>query len=239
MAVGRDYCRNRFIRALPPDTGAMLRRELQRVGLRRDEALLTAGETAPYVYFPSDCMLAALYPMADGRITGVRTIGPEGVAGVCSILDEHPRSTQIVVLQPGTAYRLPARRMRHFLRDGALGDFFLRYMRFQFALMSQTIACTRHHRLQQQLCSWLLQARERLDTECINMTHQSIATMLGVRRAGISDAIGKLQAQGLIQTRRGWIEIRDGAGLEALSCDCHRQVSTAVATLISRPCLAT
>jgi len=76
----------------------------------------------------------------------------------------------------------------------------------------------------QQLCRWLLLSLDRLPTNELTMTQELIANMLGVRREGVTDAAGKLQALGLISYSRGRITVLDRAGLEAQVCECYAVV---------------
>jgi CRP-like cAMP-binding protein len=90
--------------------------------------------------------------------------------------------------------------------------------------MAQTAVCNRHHTVDQQLCRWLLLSLDRLESNQITMTQELIANMLGVRREGVTEAAGKLQALGVINYRRGLITVLDRARLEALSCECYEVV---------------
>jgi len=90
--------------------------------------------------------------------------------------------------------------------------------------MTQTAVCNRHHSVDQQLCRWLLLMLDRLDSLELRMTQELIANMLGVRREGVTEAAGKLQAQGLIEYRRGRIAVLDRPGLEARVCECYAVV---------------
>ena len=86
--------------------------------------------------------------------------------------------------------------------------------------MTQTAVCNRHHMLEQQLCRWLLLSLDRLPSNQLVMTQQLIANMLGVRREGITEAAGRLQADGLINYRRDRINVLDRAKFEEHVCEC-------------------
>ncbi|HSN72518.1 MAG TPA: helix-turn-helix domain-containing protein, partial [Steroidobacteraceae bacterium] len=87
--------------------------------------------------------------------------------------------------------------------------------------MAQTAVCNRHHSVDQQLCRWLLLSIDRLPSDKLVMTQELIANMLGVRREGVTEAAGKLQAAGLIRYSRGHITVLDRAGLMARTCECY------------------
>jgi CRP-like cAMP-binding protein len=97
----------------------------------------------------------------------------------------------------------------------------LRYTQALITQMAQSAVCNRRHSVDQQLCRRLLLSLDRLPTNELAMTHEQIANMLGVRREGITEAAGKLQAAGLIQYFRGRIKILDRHGLEARACECY------------------
>jgi CRP-like cAMP-binding protein len=90
--------------------------------------------------------------------------------------------------------------------------------------MTQTAVCNRHHSVDQQLCRWLLLSLDRLPANVLVMTQELIATMLGVRREGVTEAAGELQAEGLIEYRRGKITVLDRALLETRVCECYAVV---------------
>lgn len=97
----------------------------------------------------------------------------------------------------------------------------LRYTQALMTQMSQTAVCNRHHSVEQQLCRWLLLTLDRLPSNELIMTHELVASMLGVRREGITETAGKLQKAGLIRYRRGHITVLDRIGLEAKACECY------------------
>src|SRR6476659_8301098 len=90
--------------------------------------------------------------------------------------------------------------------------------------MTQTAVCNRHHAVHQQLCRWLLLSLDRLAGNELVMTQELIANMLGVRREGVTEAAGKLQAEGLIKYSRGRITVLDRVRLEDRVCECYAVV---------------
>jgi Mn-dependent DtxR family transcriptional regulator len=86
--------------------------------------------------------------------------------------------------------------------------------------------CNRHHTLHQQLCRWLLLSLDRLQGTELVMTQERIANMLGVRREGVTEAAQKLQSLGVIDYKRGHIQVLDRAGLGKCTCECYAVVKT-------------
>ena len=109
----------------------------------------------------------------------------------------------------------------------------LRYSQALMTQMMQTAVCNRHHSVEQQLSRWLLLTLDRLPTRELIMTQELVASMLGVRREGITEAAGKLQNAGFIRYRRGHISVIDPAGLETRACECYAVVKNELHRLLS------
>jgi CRP-like cAMP-binding protein len=134
-------------------------------------------------------------------------------------------SSSAVVQTAGHAYRLERSVLkREFDRAGALQRLLLRYAQALMTQMAQTAVCNRHHSVEQQLCRWLLLTLDRIPTNEMTITQELIASMLGVRREGITGIAGNLQRAGLISYRRGHITVLDRAGLESHACECYSVV---------------
>jgi CRP-like cAMP-binding protein len=120
------------------------------------------------------------------------------------------------------AYRLPAQILKtQFAEGGALQLVLLKFTQALITQISQTAVCNRHHTIEQQLCRWLLLTLDRLNSQELVMTQELIASMLGVRREGITEAAGKLQQAEIIRYRRGHITVLDRTGLETHVCECY------------------
>jgi len=120
-----------------------------------------------------------------------------------------------------------------FHRGGALQSLLLRYVLALITQMAQTAVCNRHHSVEQQLCRWLLLTLDRVSSRELVMTQELVASMLGVRREGITDAAGKLRAAGFISYRRGHISVLQRSGLEARACECYAVVKKEIGRLLS------
>ncbi|MBS1218826.1 MAG: cAMP-binding protein, partial [Proteobacteria bacterium] len=141
--------------------------------------------------------------------------------------------SRAVVQTGGQGYRLKAQLMlQEFKRAGLMQQLLLRYTQALITQMSQTAACNRHHSLVQQLCRWLLLTLDRMPTNELIMTQELVASMLGVRREGVTEAAGKLQQAGVIRYRRGHITVVDRKGLESQVCECYQVVKKEFARLL-------
>jgi len=121
---------------------------------------------------------------------------------------------------------------QEFDRSGFLQRLLLRYTQALITQMTQTAACNRHHSVEQQLCRWLLSTLDRLPSNELIITQDLVASMLGVRREGITEAAGKLQHAGFIRYRRGHIAVLDRAGLETRTCECYAVVRNELRRLL-------
>jgi CRP-like cAMP-binding protein len=162
-------------------------------------------------------------------------VGNEGVVGISLFMGGGTTPSSAVVQTAGHAYRLESDLlMQEFNRAGLMQSLLLRYTQALITQMTQTAACNRHHSIEQQLCRWLLLTLDRLPSnDMLIMTHELVASMLGVRREGISEAAGKLQQAGFIRYRRGHITVLERSGLETSACECYGVVKKELSRLLS------
>jgi CRP-like cAMP-binding protein len=188
-------------------------------------ALYESGAIQGYVYFPTSSIVSLLYVLENGASAEIAVTGCEGLVGIALFMGGETTPSRAVVQSAGHGYRLRAAILRsEFERGGALQHLLLRYTQALITQMTQTAVCNRHHAVEEQLCRWLLLSLDRLPANELVMTQELIANMLGVRREGVTEAAGKLQAEGLIEYSRGRITVLDRAHLEARVCECYAVV---------------
>lgn len=217
---------NRLLAALSPDLYEQLSPGLTTVELPQGQILHLPGDVIEILYFPIDCLLSMTITMRDGSTAETGVIGNREVLGVNAFMGgRETTQTEYVVQVGGSAVKADASLLRNlFDTNEEFRSLFLKYTQALIAQLSQTTACNRLHKLEQRLGRWLLEAQDRVDSDEIQLTQQFIAEMLGVRRAGVTQAAQKLQDEGLITYSRGTIRILDQAGLEAASCECFSVV---------------
>jgi len=133
----------------------------------------------------------------------------------------------------GFGFKLKARfLLEEFNRAESLQRILLRYTQALLAQTSQTAVCNRHHSVSQQLCRWLLMTHDRVPSNELIITQELIANMIGVRREGVMEALGKLKQNGIIFYRYGHITILNRAALEAQACECYNVVSAELDRLL-------
>ena len=175
-----------------------------------------------YVYFPTTCIVSRLYVTQSGDTAATTVVGNEGIVGISIFMGGDSTPNGAVVQSAGYAYRMrPHALMREFNRVGPLMHLLLRYTQALITQIAQTVICNRHHSVEQQLCRWLLMSLDRLQSDELEMTHELISHVLGVRREGVTEAAGHLQHDGLIRYRRGHIDVLDRPALEERVCECY------------------
>jgi len=188
-------------------------------------ALYESGGHLGYLYFPTTSIVSLLYVMESGESAEIAITGNEGLVGVSLFMGGESTTNRAVVQSAGKGYRLKASILkREFELGGQFARLALRYTQALITQMSQTAVCNRHHSVDQQLCRWLLLSLDRLSSNELQMTHELIANMLGVRREGVTEAAGKLQTAGVIHYQRGKITVLDRPKLEKRVCECYRVV---------------
>lgn len=218
-----DPRQNKLLAALPFTEWQILQSQLEFIDLPL--GLVLCESDIKYVYFPITAIISLLYVMENGSSAEIAVVGYEGIVGISLFMGGDSTTSRAVVYSAGQAYRLNAQCLqREFSRCIPLMSLLLRYTQALITQMSQTAVCNRHHSIDQQLCRWLLLSLDRLPNHELMMTQELIASMLGVRREGVTAEALKLQTAGLISYVRGHITILDRIGLEKRSCECYAVV---------------
>jgi CRP-like cAMP-binding protein len=216
---------NHLLAALPDADYERLLPHLEIVPLPLGWAVYESGTPQGYVYFPTNSIVSLLYVMEDGSSAEIAVVGDEGLVGIALFMGGETTPSRAVVQSAGYGYRLKASVLKtEFGEGGDLQHLLLRYTQALITQMAQTAVCNRHHSVERQLCRWLLLSLDRLPSNDLTMTQELIANMLGVRREGVTEAAGKLQAAGLIHYSRGKITVLDRPKLEARVCECYAVV---------------
>jgi len=213
---------NHLLAALSDASFEALSPHLERVPLPLGAVVYESGGAQRYVYFPTTSIVSLLYVLANGSSAEIAVTGNEGLVGISLFMGGETTPSRAVVQSAGHGYRLKADVLRkEFESGGVFQHLLLRYTQALITQMTQTAVCNRHHTVDQQLCRWLLLSLDRLPGDELVMTQELIANMLGVRREGVTEAAGKLQAEGLIRYSRGRIKVLDRQQLEARVCECY------------------
>ena len=189
------------------------------------QVLYESGDLQRQVFFPTDSIISLLYVLEDGGSAEISVVGNEGVVGIAVLMGGDSTPSRAVVQSAGHAFQMIGQTLKKlFDSDPAVQLLLLRYTQTLITQMSQTAVCNRHHSVDQQLCRWLLLSLDRLTSNQLDMTQELIANMLGVRREGVTEASGKLDALGVIRYSRGRITVLDRTQLEERCCECYAAV---------------
>lgn len=219
---GKIRGNNRLLRSLPAEDYERLLPHLEPVSLRLGKVLYEPGESLSHAYFITSGVVCLLSSTLSGETIEVGMIGNEGMLGVPVLFGSDDVPYQVRVQVSGTALRVSLNTLKQeFRRGGPLHDLVLRFAHAMDVQFTQSGVCNHFHRIEERLCRWLLILHDYSETDTVQMTQELIASMLGVRRTGVSLVAGRLQSAGLIRYRRGRITILNRAGLEASACECY------------------
>jgi CRP-like cAMP-binding protein len=216
---------NHLLAALPAAEYERLAPHLEEIAMPLGQVLSESGGHMQHVYFPTTCIVSLLYVLADGSSAEIGVVGNEGIVGIALFMGGETTPSRAVVRSAGHGFRLKSSLLvQEFNRGGATMRLLLRYTQSLITQMTQTAVCNRHHSVEQQLCRALLLSLDRMSGKSLTMTQELIASMLGVRREGVTEAAGHLQRAGLIRYSRGHIDVLDRQGLEKAVCECYAVV---------------
>ncbi len=183
--------------------------------------LYSAGDDVSSVYFPCSGLISQMSVLSDGAAFEVMSIGREGVFGAIAAFGPRTSAHEVTVQVPGEAWRVSADQFVSVLETcPTFKHRIMHHVHACFVEVAQTAACAGRHTVSQRCASKLLIASARAGSTTLPLTHESLASALGVRRAGVTVAIIGLEEAGSIQRRRGYIEIVDSEQLRAAACEC-------------------
>jgi CRP-like cAMP-binding protein len=213
---------NRLLAGLPGRARNEVLENCEPVDLALGELLGEPAEAIRYAYFPVGGLISLLANAEGHAHLEVCLIGNEGMFSPSSMLGFDVPPLRALVQGAGRALRIRTVDLRNAASDSApLREMLNRYLCVIIAELAQTAVCNRFHMIEAQLARWLLMTHDRAPSDRLELTHGLLATMLGVRRSGISVAAAALQARKAIRYGRGEIVILDRSRLEAASCECY------------------
>lgn len=213
--------KNKILAALNEADYQNLFSHLAPVSLAQGQVVYEAESLIEHVYFPGTAVFSMLSTMADGRTVEVGPVGDEGLIGLRIFLGAETSLDQVIVHVAGDAMRLRAGLLKEAVSlHGPMSAKLVRYTQMLLAMTARSGGCNKLHNTEQQLARWLLMMSDYVGEE-LALTHDLIALTLGVRRAGVSEAANAFRNLGVIDYRRGHIQIVDRSGLEGLACECY------------------
>ena len=204
------------------------------VSIQSKESVFEREQPIRFAHFPEDCVISLVTKLDDGNAVEAMTVGNDGFVGI-AIFHGLPSSRLTAVGQiSGQSRRVRVEDFRQLMAVcPALDSLLHRYSQFVFETVSQSAACNRLHVIEQRCARWLLMSQDRVGRDRFDLTQEFLAMMLGVRRPGVTVAMGVLQKAGLITHSRGNITVVNRAGLEKASCECYRTIRARQAKVMS------
>jgi CRP-like cAMP-binding protein len=225
--------RNSILGLLPPSEFETVLSRCELVTIQSRQVVWQREEPVNHVYFPEDGVISLVTEMEDGDSVEAMTVGSDGFAGMAVFHGAPSSRLKAIVQITGTARRIAAQDFLELIRVCEVFHNLLhRYSQFVFETVAQSAACNRLHVIEQRCARWLLMSQDRVGRNRFDLTQEFLAEMLGVRRPGVTVAMGILEKQGLIAHTRGSIAVVDRAGLEKASCECYRTIRDRQAKLI-------
>ena len=226
--------RNRILSLLPPSERQSVLERAEVVTVQSKDVIYEQEQPIRFAHFPDDCVISLVTKLDDGDTVEAMTVGNDGFAGI-AVFHGLPSSHLTAVGQiSGQSRRVSVEDFTKLIAScPALYRLLHRYSQFVFETVSQSAACNRLHVIEQRCARWLLMSQDRVGRDQFDLTQEFLAMMLGVRRPGVTVAMGLLEKAGLISHRRGSIQVVNRAGLEKASCECYKTIRARQAKLIS------
>jgi DNA-binding transcriptional regulator YhcF (GntR family) len=224
----KDRPYNNLLRQLSRADFALIEPFLSAVKCGPNELLYNPGQDVETVHFPcGPSLVSYIVPNEDGRDVETILIGREGAVGGIVSHGYLPAYTRICVKFGGPFVRLPISKLEAAkAKSASLRNIFARYADCMLAQMFQSTACNAVHSIEQRTAKWIVSAMERTEGESVPLTHEQLATLLGVGRSYASRVIQTFKAEGILETRRGAIVVRQRAALQLRACLCNEAVKT-------------
>jgi Crp-like helix-turn-helix domain len=226
-AISRERPYNNLLRRLNAADYALIAPHLTPDETAAGDLLYSPGDDVQIVHFPCGPALASyLVPNEDGRDVETILVGREGAVGGIVSLGYLPAYTRITVKFGGPFVNLPVSKLDAAkMASVSLRNVFARYADCLLAQMFQSTACNAIHSIEQRTAKWIISAMERTEGDnIVPLTHEQLATLLGVGRSYASRVIQTFKAENILETRRGSILVRDPDGLRARACQCNESV---------------
>lgn len=217
---------NNLLRRLNEADFALVEPHLDAHQFRADDLLYNPGDDVETVHFPCESGLASyLVPNEDGRDVETILVGREGAVGGIVSQGYLPAYTRIVVKVGGPFVRLKVSRLEAAkIKSATLRNLFARYADCMLAQVFQSTACNAIHSIEQRTAKWIVSAMERSGSDLVPLTHEQLSAMLGVGRSYTSRVLQTFRAEGILETRRGAILVRNREALAVRSCLCNEAV---------------
>jgi CRP-like cAMP-binding protein len=216
---------NALLQRFPPSVRDAIRADCECLPLSVGAVLHGSDARVQNLYFPIRGLISMRKRLGDDEAIEIASVGSDGMVGIDALLAEERACYEAVVQISGAAIRAPVAMLRHAIAANKdLQTLLMDYASVLLDDIAQTVACNRLHTIEQRCCRWLVARSDSTGTQTIPLTHADLALWLGVRRPGLTTALGRLQRAGLIAQHRGGVTILNRLRLEATACECYHFV---------------
>jgi CRP-like cAMP-binding protein len=228
------HTRNKILNLLPAKELESVLERSELVSIKSEQLVFRRREPISHAYFPDNCVISLVTEMSDGDSVEAMTVGNDGFVGLAVFHEVTSSWLKAIGQISGEARRVATGDFQELARTcSVLNGLLHRYSQFVFETVSQSAACNRLHVIEQRAARWLLMSEDRVGRNQFDLTQEFLAEMLGVRRPGVTVAMGVLEKAGLIAHGRGNITVVDHAGLEKVACECYRSIRQRQAELFA------
>ncbi len=231
--------RNQLLGALEPAVRQRINPHLEAVLFRLGDVVCDAGGAIRHAYFPEGCVLSLLTVLENGDAIETANIGREGAFGLFAAMYSRVSFNRCILQLAGPMVRCRIEVLQsEFSHSDHVRDLFVSYSETLLAQVQQTVACNAMHTVEERMCRWLLMMHDRAEGEALTYTHEFLSHILGANRKSVTLAAQSMQSAGLINYRRGAMQVVDRPGLEKASCECYAIVKERFDAFLSPPATA-
>jgi CRP-like cAMP-binding protein len=195
---------------------------LEPVHLDARQVLYAPVQHIREIYFPESCVVAMMTVMTDGSTIEAATVGREGASWISASLKSQRMPCETIVAITGRAHKVSSHIVEREIQEN--GRFHDALSEYAHALLIQTLrsaACNALHSIEQRCSRWMLMTLDRTDEDSFAITHEFLASLLGVRRTSVSQLVERLAEDGTLDISRGQIRVADRRKLQRITCECY------------------
>lgn len=231
-----DYDRNHILAKLEPDSLDLLRPHFELLGLTPGDVLIEADREIEWAYFVLGGLVSSIAANSGRSQYEIGVTGREGLTGIALLHCTDRSPVRSIVQIPGEALRIPRAAFEAAVdSDRAMRALLLKFCQAQFVQVAYTAISNSRDRVDTRLARWILMCRDRTGRDDLNLTHEFLSIMLGVRRAGVTTALHVLEGERAVRSTRGCVSIRDRTRLEELAGDSYGIPEREYERLLGRP----
>jgi CRP-like cAMP-binding protein len=235
-----DHTRlNQLLGAFEPEVRKRIDPHLETVTFKLGHVVCEAGGLLQHAYFPQGAVLSLLTVLESGDAIETANIGREGAFGLFAAMYSRVSFNQCIVQLEGPMVRCKIEVLQtEFNQSAHIRDLFVSFSETLLSQVQQTVACNAMHTVEERICRWLLMMHDRAEGDNLVYTHQFLAEIMGSNRKTITLAAQSLQTAGLINYRRGLMQVLDRPGMEKTTCECYAIVKKRFDAFLSPPATA-